>query len=171
MSKVDEHRAALEGLTDWKPYLDEHSGLPGPRGNLELVAACGEIADRRSPGVRTLRQALGYGWSVVVAALPSQGLPAFSRMQASDDPDVAWIVRENNKKARLERGASEPRQLTGFAPVADAVLLLTAFQRAERFGDGNIEGAITSGLIQAALARVRRRHDAERGPGAQSGAG
>ena len=31
------------------------------------------------------------------------------------------------------------------APVGDAVRLLTAIQRAERFGDGNIEGALESG--------------------------
>ena len=45
------------------------------------------------------------------------------------------------------------------APVGDAVRLLTAIQRAERFGDGNIEGALKSGLMQAALARLRRWHD------------
>ena len=45
MPKVDAHRAVLRELTDWLPYLDANSGLPGPRGNLELVAACGEEAD------------------------------------------------------------------------------------------------------------------------------
>lgn len=45
------------------------------------------------------------------------------------------------------------------APVGDAVRLLTAIQRAERFGDGNIEGALTSGLMQTALARLRRWYD------------
>jgi hypothetical protein len=50
-----------------------------------------------------MRQALGYGWSVVVAALPAEGLPAFHRLEASDDPDVAWVVRENRRKARLKR--------------------------------------------------------------------
>jgi hypothetical protein len=227
VTKVDDHRAALAALTDWGPYLDAHSGLPGPRGNLELVAACGEEAtvdradeliatgdefatvcglvalgrhvgqgddgrlavlhahasdgrwrvregvamalqragdddlgrafsiaerwatdadplvrraavaavceprllrdrafarralvllqrvtadlaaspraDRRSPGVRTLRQALGYGWSVVVAALPAPGLTAFGDLDADDDSDIAWVVRENRKKARLKR--------------------------------------------------------------------
>jgi hypothetical protein len=231
MTKVDDHRAALAGLADWMPYLTAHSGLPGPRGNLELVAACGEEADaaradeliatgdefatvcglvalgrhfgqgddahvavlhdhasddrwrvregvamaiqragdddparafamaerwaadpdplvrraavaavceprllrdqvfarralalvervtadlaaspagdRRSPGVRTLRQALGYGWSVAVAALPAEGLAAFHGLEGSDDPDVAWVVRENLKKARLQRLLAE----------------------------------------------------------------
>lgn len=45
------------------------------------------------------------------------------------------------------------------APVGDAVRLLTAIQRAERFGDGNIEGALKSGLMQTALARLRRWYD------------
>ena len=39
MTKVDEHRAALRALQDWEPYLVDHSGLPGPRANLELIAA------------------------------------------------------------------------------------------------------------------------------------
>jgi hypothetical protein len=45
MTKIDEHRAVLAGLDDWVPYLEANSGLPGPRGNLELVAACAEEAD------------------------------------------------------------------------------------------------------------------------------
>ena len=227
MSKIDDHRAALARLDDWMPYLNANSGLPGPRGNLELVAACGEESDavraetliasgdefatvcglvalgrhfglgddlhvdvlhsgaadprwrvregaamalqragdddperaftladawahdpdplvrraavaavceprllrnrayalralallrevtadlanssggeRRTPPVRTLRQALGYGWSVAVAALPDEGLRMFAQLDRSADPDVAWIVRENRKKARLKR--------------------------------------------------------------------
>jgi hypothetical protein len=55
---------------------------------------------RRDPGVRTLRQALGYGWSVAVAADPAGGLPAFRSLDTGD-PDLAWIVRENSRKARL----------------------------------------------------------------------
>ncbi len=230
MSKVDDHRTALRALDDWLPYINEHSGLPGPRGNLELVAACGEEADltralelvatgdefasvcgivavgrlfgagddghlellhrcaaddrwrvregaamavqracdddpdrgfrlaeewagdpdplvrraavaavceprllrdrvyagralrllelitadlaripvdrRRNPGVRTLRQALGYGWSVVIAADPVKGLPVFRKLETVQDKDTAWIVRENRKKARFARAVA-----------------------------------------------------------------
>jgi hypothetical protein len=52
---------------------------------------------------RTLRQALGYCWSVAVAALPEEGLPRFELLERSTDPDVQWVVRENLKKARLAR--------------------------------------------------------------------
>jgi hypothetical protein len=233
MKQVDAHRAVLATLKDWLPYLAANSGLPGPRGNLELVAACGEEADlerveellatddefavvcamvalgrhlacgdtthletlhgyasdarwrvregvamalqraaddapelafrsaeqwardddplvrraavaavceprllrerthalralailssitadlaqlpaerRRDASIRTLRQALGYGWSVVVAADPDDALPVFLRLQDDPDPDVAWIVRENGKKARLQRVLAERR--------------------------------------------------------------
>lgn len=57
---------------------------------------------RRDTDVRTLRQALGYCWSVAVAADPAQGLPAFWALDDAD-PDVAWIVRENLRKTRLTR--------------------------------------------------------------------
>ncbi|NUJ87177.1 HEAT repeat domain-containing protein [Plantibacter sp. MCCC 1A11337] len=48
----------------------------------------------------TLRQALGYCWSVAVAARPGTGLPAFRELDERH-PDVAWIIRENRRKARL----------------------------------------------------------------------
>ena len=80
----------------------------------EAVRLCATITDRlaarpagqrRTVGVRTLRQALGYCWSVAVAADPEAGLPRFLALaEAPDgDPDLAWIVRENRRKARLKR--------------------------------------------------------------------
>jgi HEAT repeat protein len=58
---------------------------------------------RAQPGTRTLRQALGYCWSVAVAADPGPGLLAFAALRTIADPDVSWIVRENLKKKRLRR--------------------------------------------------------------------
>ena len=58
---------------------------------------------RTAPDVRVLRQALGYGWSVAVAADPAIGLPAFTALRDDPDPDVGWIVRANLGKARLAR--------------------------------------------------------------------
>lgn len=57
---------------------------------------------RRSPGARTLRQALGYCWSVVVAASPDVVLETFLGLD-TDDPDIAWIVATNLQKTRLSR--------------------------------------------------------------------
>ena len=43
MSKIDDYRKTLASLDDWEPYLLRESGLPGPRGNLELAAAVAEL--------------------------------------------------------------------------------------------------------------------------------
>lgn len=236
MSKIDDYRAALRGLAEWEPYLREHSGLPGPRGNLELahavaregsaaqflrwsaltpdlapentpgcfVAFCGALglgallargegdraallarlrdlasdprwrvreavatglqlwgdadmpgtvvevsawaeggyfeqraaaaalceprllkdesaaratlaildritegiaaappADRKTEPFRALRQALGYCWSVAVAAAPEAGAPRFQAWLGHPDLDVRWIMRENLGKKRM----------------------------------------------------------------------
>jgi hypothetical protein len=45
MGRVNQHRAELRELTEWEPYLKKNSGLPGPRANLELVAAVADEAD------------------------------------------------------------------------------------------------------------------------------
>ena len=46
MSKREEYLSALKPLKDWDEYLLQHSGLPGPRGNLELAHATVEIVSR-----------------------------------------------------------------------------------------------------------------------------
>ena len=46
MSKVDDYREILNKLEDWDEYLRAESGLPGPRGNLELAHAAADLGDR-----------------------------------------------------------------------------------------------------------------------------
>lgn len=45
MTKADNYRAQLAALADWDAYLMRNSGLPGPRGNLELVGVAAEMGD------------------------------------------------------------------------------------------------------------------------------
>lgn len=98
-------RAAVAGVCE--PRL-----LQAPAAAACAVNVCAQLTQglaalpadkRRDAGVRTLRQALGYCWSVAVAADPTAGLPHFRALTACDDPDVAWIMRENRKKARLAK--------------------------------------------------------------------
>lgn len=37
MKKTDTYRETLKTLVAWEPFLLENSGLPGPRGNIELA--------------------------------------------------------------------------------------------------------------------------------------
>ncbi len=46
MTKVESYRAILRALDEWEPYLLRESGLPGPRGNLELIQAVADEASR-----------------------------------------------------------------------------------------------------------------------------
>ena len=45
MTRIAEYRATLKSLAEWEPFLLANSGLPGPRGNLELAQA---VADEGS---------------------------------------------------------------------------------------------------------------------------
>lgn len=215
MRKAEVYRRQLAARKDWEPYLKANSGLPGPRGNLELVEAVGDLAseaqlwrwsasddeylavcgaaglgrfaltdpkvlprlkhlatdsrwrvregvamalqrvgrqdmarliremdawadgspyvqraaaaglcepallkdarqvrqvlkllDRITRSVlssrdRVLRQALGYCWSVAVAASPDDGRAAMKRWLDSDDPDIRWIMKTNLGKSRM----------------------------------------------------------------------
>jgi hypothetical protein len=220
--RIDGYRAELRGLKRWEPYLKKHSGLPGPRANLELVQAVGDEADsdrlwrfsasadeflalcgaaglgkvalmepdtvmtwlrelaadrrwrvregvavalqrigresmthllaemqvwaaegpyvqraaatglcepdllrqnasavqvlaildrittlaastdRRKDDFKVLRQALGYCWSVAAAAAPGNARPYFEKWMRSTDKDVAWVMKTNLGKARME---------------------------------------------------------------------
>jgi hypothetical protein len=44
MPNVKDYRQKLQALDDWLPFLLKNSGLPGPRGNLELAQAAAELA-------------------------------------------------------------------------------------------------------------------------------
>ena len=69
----------------------------------EITASIGPTTDRKNNAFKTLRQGLGYCWSVVVAALPETGKPLMEKWLASPDPGVRWIMAENLKKNRLAR--------------------------------------------------------------------
>lgn len=88
-----ERRAAVAGVCEPRLLKDPVVAA----GAVELVDA----VTRTGIEDRTLRQALGYCWSVAVAADPEHGVPAFLALAARDDSDAQWIVRENRKKKRL----------------------------------------------------------------------
>ena len=72
-----------------------------------LTATVRDAADPRAEDLRVLRQALGYGWSVAIAADPEAGLRAFDPWLDDANADVRWIVRQNLAKSRLSRAAPD----------------------------------------------------------------
>src|SRR5512138_935580 len=47
MTKMDDYRQTLKTLDDWAPFLMNNSGLPGPRGNLELAHAVAQEGNKK----------------------------------------------------------------------------------------------------------------------------
>jgi hypothetical protein len=98
-----ERRAAVATLAE-PPLLRDPVLAAAALDVLDRVTAdLAASPDRRADGFRALRKALGYAWSVVVAAGAPEARARFEALLASADPDVRWVVRENLKKARLER--------------------------------------------------------------------
>jgi hypothetical protein len=46
MSKTDEYRVKLRALDNWDSFLLKESGLPGPRGNIELAQVVADEGER-----------------------------------------------------------------------------------------------------------------------------
>lgn len=100
-------RAAIAGICE--PRL-----LRVPELAAAALDACSRATDhllavpfdeRRHEDVRTLRQGLGYCWSVAIAGSPERGLELWRELEAraAADSDLAWIVQENRSKPRLQR--------------------------------------------------------------------
>lgn len=47
MGKREEYVEQLKTVQDWEAFLKAHSGLPGPRGNLELAQAAADAGSKR----------------------------------------------------------------------------------------------------------------------------
>lgn len=98
-----EQRAAAAALCE--PRLlarpDHASAVIQLLDNITTHLAAVPTAGRKSEAFRILRQALGYCWSVAVAACPETGLPVLRRWLAHPDLDVRWVMRENLRKKRL----------------------------------------------------------------------
>ena len=102
-----EGRAAMAALCESR-LLRERTTVSATLAILDRLTASVRDADAgRADDLRILRQALGYGWSVVVAADVTIGLPGFERWLAEPNLDVRWIVRQNLAKARLARVAPD----------------------------------------------------------------
>jgi hypothetical protein len=96
-------RAAIAAVAEPRLLKAEGAG----RAAVDVVARVTEnlvrMSIRRSDEFRTLRQALAYCWSVVVAGDPSYGWPVMERWIESSDPDIRWLMSQNLAKARLLR--------------------------------------------------------------------
>jgi len=94
-----EQRAVVAGLCDPKVL---QAGNTGDILSLLARMTRGLDHDRRlTDSESSLRQALGYGWSVAVVASPAPGKAALEALLTLGTKHPSWIVRENLRKNRL----------------------------------------------------------------------
>ena len=104
-------RAAVAGICE--PRL-----LKRPDAAAQAIGICERVTwelagrppgERKNDAVRTLRQALGYCWSVAVAADPDAGLRRFEALAAYDDPG-ACVKGSFSLGSRLSDDRSSARR-------------------------------------------------------------
>jgi len=105
MSKVNDYRQILEKLDDWDDYLRAESGLPGPRGNLELAHAAADLGDRKrfehflsfDPGrapVNSPDEFLAFCGVEGLGRLIAEGQPDLWPTLHACASDPRWRIRE-----------------------------------------------------------------------------
>jgi hypothetical protein len=103
MKKADVYRRDLRALADWDDYLLQKSGLPGPRGNLELAAIVADEGDRA-----LFERYLTYDAEIAPANTPLEflafcGVLGLGKLCAAGE----WEAMQT-----LRRFASDPRWRT-----------------------------------------------------------
>jgi hypothetical protein len=123
MKKTEEYRETLRHLTEWDSFLLAESGLPGPRGNLELAQAVADEGDEA-----TFLRYLAFDAERAPTNTPQEFL-AFCGVVG-----LGRLVAEGHKEylATLRRCASDPRWRTREA-VAMAL---------QRLGDADMDGLL-----------------------------
>jgi hypothetical protein len=93
MSKVEEYRKTLLQLEEWDSFLLAESGLPGPRGNIELARAVAEEGDEE-----LFRRYLAYDEQRAPANSPEEflafcGILGLGRLLAEGRRDLLATLR------------------------------------------------------------------------------
>ncbi len=98
-----EKRAVVAALCEPKLLRESQINIKILNILAALTLAFEEIDSKLSDEQSTLRKTLGYGWSVVIVAIPQEGKKVFETAAQSNNKHIRWIIKENLKKNRLFR--------------------------------------------------------------------
>ncbi len=150
--KKDEYRKKVRGLSNWDEFLMKESGLPGPRGNLELVQAVADEGDRalfERLAAISPEQALTNTPGEFLAVC---GVVGFGRLVAEGRTEYldALLMHASDPRWRVREGVAMALQRVGDAGMA---LLLNEMNKWSR---GNL---LEKRAAAAALCEPRLLHD------------
>ena len=142
MSKRSDYRVVLESLPpgEWTSYLGAESGLPGPRGNLELAAAFADVAE---PDLVRLCAGSPDEYLAMCGAI------GLGRLLAAGDSDAAatLLALAADDRWRVREGVAMALQRLGDADMPALWAL------AERWVDGGplVQRAVAAGICEPRL--------------------
>jgi hypothetical protein len=116
------YRERLRGLKKWDSFLLENSGLPGPRGNIELALAVAEEGDERlflrlvsygpeQAPTGTAEEFLAFCGTVGLGTLLAQGDDRFLTILRQQASDPRWRIREGVAMALQRLGDADMDRL------------------------------------------------------------
>jgi len=115
MAKMDDYRKKLRGFESWDAYLLQESGLPGPRGNLELAQV---VADQGDAAL--FERYLTYNAGLAPTNSPYEflafcGLVGLGRLLA--EGQTGWLdtirLSASDRRWRLREGVAMALQRLG----------------------------------------------------------
>jgi len=115
-----EKRAAAATLAELR-LLDQPKHIKQVLQILDKITASMEEAGKtKDESFKVLQKAMGYCWSVAVAAMPETGKPVMETWLHSQDKHIRQVMRENLKKNRLIR--MDPKWVKSCEKKLDKVL-------------------------------------------------
>jgi 3-methyladenine DNA glycosylase AlkC len=134
MGKIQQYRETLRSLPDWDSFLLQESGLPGPRGNLELAQAVADEGDEP-----LFRHLLSFGPQQAPTNSPYEflafcGAVGLGRLLAEGNLQVLHDLRRcaSDPRWRMREGAAMALQRWGEKDM-DALL-----EEMEQWSQGNL---------------------------------
>jgi hypothetical protein len=135
MTKADTYRAQLRRLESWDDWLQQESGLPGPRANLELIAVVAEEGDEAFFRHCLVLDSPPVGVSTPQAFLVICGIVGCGRLLATGRTDLLPILRSyaNDLRWRMREGVVLGLQCLGAADMPALLDLMEPWSRGNPF--------------------------------------
>jgi hypothetical protein len=115
MTKADDYRTKLRTLDNWDSYLLKESGLPGPRGNIELAQVVADEGDRQ-----LFQRYIAYTADVAPVNSPYEflafcGVVGLGRLLAEGDTGLLKPLRghASDPRWRIREGVAMALQRLG----------------------------------------------------------
>ncbi len=122
MTKAEAYREKLAALKDWEPFLLKESGLPGPRGNLELAQVVADLGtaeqferwlalDAEHAPINSPEEFLAFCGVVGLGRLLAEGQSRRLKTLRRCASDPRWRTREGVAMALQRWGDAAPEAL------------------------------------------------------------